>query len=173
MTTPFSIIVAVDKDFGIGKAGLLPWDLPGEIKHFKDVTTADYDGHQNAVIMGRKTWDSIPSKFRPLPKRLNVVLTRQNTAVFASGVLSAASLDEALHLVSIVPCGKVFVIGGAELFKKAIDHPLCHEIYLTHIQSSFDCDCFFPPLPTGFREASRSELISEKGSIYSFILYKR
>lgn len=173
MNTPFSIIVAVDRDFGIGKGGFLPWDLPGEIKHFKDVTTALYNGHQNALIMGRKTWESIPSKFRPLPKRLNVVLTRQKASIVAAGVLSAANLDEALHLVSGGPCGKVFVIGGAELFKKAIDHSSCHEIYLTQIQSSFDCDCFFPSLPAGFRETSRSELISEKGSAYSFILYQR
>lgn len=176
MSNPFSIIVAVDRDFGIGKEGVLPWNLPSEIKHFKEITTADYNGHQNVVIMGRKTWESIPAKFRPLPDRLNIVLTRRDFASFPQGVLKFSNLDDALqHTVSTPdkPSGKVFVIGGAKLFKTAIEHPSCSEIYLTVIKSSFDCDCFFPSVPPGFKEASKSPSIREKNVEYSFVLYKR
>lgn len=176
MSVPFSIIVAVDRDYGIGKDDVLPWRLPGEIAHFKDVTTAHYNEHHNAVIMGRKTWESIPSKFRPLPDRLNIVLTRREFASFPEGVLKGANLDDALERVVTKTenrFGKIFVIGGAKLFKTAIDHPSCQEIYLTFIKSSFDCDCFFPPIPAVFKERSRSAVIREKNVDYSFILYRK
>ena len=177
MNTSFAIIVAVDKDLGIGRNGLLPWGLPGEISHFKEVTTAPVNDYENVVIMGRKTWDSIPQKFRPLSKRINVILTRDLNNHFPKEVLKAVSLDGALELLrsSVYKnaFGKIFVIGGAELFKLAIDHPECHEIFLTHINASFDCDRFFPSLPDTFKEASRSVPILENGIEYSFAVYKR
>ena len=177
MNTSFAIIVAVDKDFGIGRNGLLPWDLRGEIKHFKEVTTASFNAHENVVIMGRKTWDSIPQKFRPLSKRINIVLTRHLDNQFPIGVLKASGLDDALELLRSDllkgAFGKVFVIGGAELFKLAINHPECHEIYLTYINASFSCDRFFPSLPATFKEFSRSAPILEKGIEYSCAVYKR
>ena len=177
MNTPFTIIVAVDKDFGIGRNGLLPWDLPGEIKHFKEVTSAPWNTNENVVIMGRKTWDSIPQRFRPLSKRINIVLTRHSENQFSRGVLKASSFDDALELLrsDILKgaFGKVFVIGGAELFQLAINHPECREIYLTHINESFNCDRFFPSLPDTFKEVSRSAAMLEKGIEYSFVVYKR
>jgi dihydrofolate reductase/thymidylate synthase len=177
MNTPFSIIVAVDQEFGIGKEGVLPWDLPGEIKHFREVTIAPYNSHENVVIMGRKTWDSIPHKFRPLPKRINLVLTRHSDYEFPSGVLNASGLDEALMLLKSNPYkdrfGKVFVIGGSELFQSAINHPECRDLYLTHIDASFSCDRFFPSLPSSFKEVFRSTPIVEKGLSYFFSTYQR
>jgi len=177
MNTPFSIIVAVDQTFGIGKGGVLPWDLPGEIKHFREVTTASYNSHENVVIMGRKTWDSIPQKFRPLPKRINLVLTRQSDYEFPSGVLKAPALDEALMLLKSNPYkdrfGKIFVIGGSELFQLAINHQECRELYLTHIDASFSCDRFFPSLPSSFKEVFRSPSMVEKSISYSFATYQR
>ena len=177
MNTPFSIIVAVDQKFGIGKNGVLPWDLPGEIRHFKEVTTAPYNSHENVVIMGRKTWDSIPQKFRPLTKRINLVLTRQPDYEFSSGVLKASGLDEALMLLKSNQYkdrfGKIFVIGGSELFQSAVNHPECREVYLTHIDASFSCDRFFPSLPPAFKEVSRSALMLEKSISYFFATYQR
>jgi dihydrofolate reductase/thymidylate synthase len=177
MNTPFSIIVAVDQKFGIGKDGALPWDFPGEIKHFREVTTSPYNSHENVVIMGRKTWDSIPQKFRPLPKRINLVLTRQLDYVFPSGVLKASSLDDALMLLKSNQYkdkfGKIFVIGGAELFQLAINHPECREVYLTHIDASFSCDRFFSSLPPSFKEVFRSALMVEKSISYFFATYQR
>lgn len=176
MSALFSIIVAVDRYYGIGKDGVLPWKLPGEIAHFKEVTTAKYNEYQNAVIMGRKTWESIPSNFRPLPDRLNLVLTRREFASFPQGVLKGADLDDALQQVMLKTenrFGKIFVIGGAKLFQTAIEHPSCQEIFLTFIKSAFDCDCFFPPIPTVFKERSRSVMIREKNVDYSFLVYRK
>src|SRR3989338_11120601 len=97
---PFNIIVAVDAKNGIGKKGGLPWSLPADLKHFKKITfnTTD-ESKMNAVVMGRKTWDSIPAKFRPLPGRLNVVLTRDPQLPFPAPVLRATGLPQALGLL--------------------------------------------------------------------------
>lgn len=173
MRVPFAIIVAVDQEFGIGKNGTLPWNLPGEIKHFKEITTASYTSHENVVIMGRKTWDSIPSGFRPLPRRLNIVLSRRIDQCFPQGVLKTQSLDEALLLLGSRQNGKVFVIGGAELFESAIGHPDCREIYLTQIHASFSCDRFFPAIPSSFKETTRSAPFTEINSSYSFVHYQK
>ena len=88
MKIPFSLIVAMDSQNGIGKNGQLPWHLPADLKHFKEITCTVRDPKkQNVVLMGRKTWDSIPEKFRPLPGRINVVLTRHPDLKFPLGVL--------------------------------------------------------------------------------------
>merc|ERR1711972_1237626 len=96
-----SVIVATTQKGGIGKDGTIPWKLPEDMGHFKKVTTAAPHGKINAVIMGRKTWDSIPVNFRPLPDRINVVLSRSSADptfafAFPAGVLLANSLNEAL-----------------------------------------------------------------------------
>ena len=148
MNPTFSIIAAVDEDFGIGKNGGLPWQLSPDMKHFKSVTATASFSRKNAVIMGRKTWDSLPPQFRPLPDRLNVVLSRQPNFKVPKGVLASKSLDEALRQLrqgtfrdSI---DQIFVIGGEKIFREAIAHPACKKLYLTHILKSFVCDCFFP-----------------------------
>lgn len=178
MKSPLSIIVAVDKNFGIGKDGGLPWNLPGDMKHFKEVTTQPQgEGLINVVVMGRKTWESIPDKFRPLPGRLNVVLTRDPQYILPSEVLKASGLEEALRLLSGAALtgktGKIFIIGGSEIFKIAISHPQCQEIFLTHIQRSFQCDRFFPTIPASFKETSRSEVFLKDPHEYSFITYRK
>lgn len=177
MSVPFSIIVAVDKNFGMGKNGALPWSLPGEIKHFKEITSAEHGIFPNVVIMGRKTWQSIPAKFRPLPSRINIVLSRDEKTVFPENVLKSSSLDEALTLLEFGPLqnkiGKIFVIGGAELFKIAIACDSCHEICLTKINAVFECDTFFPAIPAAFRCASQSPEHSETGLSYHFETYQK
>jgi len=97
----FSIVVAVDSEFGIGKVGTLPWHLPADMKHFKTVTT--HNASDNVVIMGRKTWDSIPEKFRPLSQRLNIVISRQEDLILPQGVLLAQCLEHALDLLEEDP----------------------------------------------------------------------
>lgn len=145
----FSIIVAIDEKGGIGIGGKLPWDLKVDMAHFKKTTT----NGKNAVIMGRKTWESIPINRRPLENRLNIVLTKgvyddeERTRLFGVAVL-AQSLDDALALAQ--GADKVFVIGGANVYKEAIDHPLCKEICLTRVYGSdVKCDTFFPPILEG------------------------
>src|SRR5262245_10605196 len=97
---PFDIVVATDMNSGIGKDGQLPWNLPGDLRHFKDVTSrAKSPLKKNAVIMGRKTWEALPDKFRPLPGRVNLVLTHNKKLSFPPGVLQADNIDSALMLL--------------------------------------------------------------------------
>lgn len=120
----YQVVVAATKDMGIGKDGKLPWKLPSDLKFFKDVTLTTSDsGKKNAVIMGRKTWESIPLQNRPLPGRLNVVLTRSGSfdIATAENVVICGSLTSALELLAASPyclsIEKVFVIGGGQIFR--------------------------------------------------------
>lgn len=139
---PFSIVVAIDAKLGIGKTGALPWRLKADMKHFRELTM---DGSENSVIMGRKTWESIPEKFRPLPGRTNVVLTRSSSSF--AGAVTASDLDDALR----VSGQKRFVIGGGEIYRDAINHPACTELWITKVGASFDCDVTFPGYEERFR----------------------
>jgi len=171
---PFSIIVAFDAKYGIGKNGLLPWSLPQDLKHFKEITTAVANpAKKNAVIMGRKTWESLPSRFRPLPGRVNMVLSREARLDLPSGVLSSISLDEALNKLSTADIENIFVIGGAQIYAFAIEHPSCHKLYVTHVQGEFDCDAFFPPISKNFITISASEPSEEGGVGFHFSDYLR
>jgi len=139
----FSIIVAVDKFFGIGKDNKLPWRLQADMAWFKKVTTETTGDTLNAVIMGRKTWESIPEKFRPLPGRTNIVISRSPEKVSADHVMK--DLDTALEY-AYENCEKVFVIGGASIYKQAMKHPQLGELLMTYINFSYECDTFFPTL---------------------------
>lgn len=168
----FSIIVAMDSQRGIGKDGVLPWHLSADLKHFKSLTTETAPGMRNAVIMGRKTWESIPERFRPLSGRLNIVLTRNVQYDFLEGVLPAISLDQALLKVSqLHDIDSVFVIGGAQVYQQAIGHSQCRQLCLTLIDKVFDCDAFFPEIPHNFHQVSASEDFSENGLIFRFSVF--
>ena len=158
----FSIISALDQNRGIGKSHGLPWPLSADLKHFSETTKG------GTVIMGRKTWDSLPEKYRPLPGRLNIVVSRGDLAL-PEGTLLAHSLDEALTLAD--PARKTFVIGGATLYAEAIQHPVCNELILTEIEGTFDCDAFFPEIPSRFHrtEANAAE---EDGLKFEFVVWK-
>ena len=124
---PLSLIVACTSEGGIGNGGQLPWRIPGDMAYFKRVTTdtsgpAEAGGRLNAVVMGRKTWESIPAKFRPLPNRVNVVMSRNPAALdLPAGVLAAESLENALAAVdNRSDIDQCFIIGGAEVYKQAL-----------------------------------------------------
>lgn len=138
----FSIISGLDQNRGIGKNNGLPWHLSADLKHFAATTKG------GTVIMGRKTWESLPEQYRPLKERLNIVVSR-NELELPEGTLLAHSLDEALTLAD--PDRKAFVIGGATLYAEAILHPACNELILTEIEGTFDCDAFFPEIPEKFK----------------------
>jgi dihydrofolate reductase len=143
----------------IGHKGTLPWHLPEDLKHFRAVTMS------HPVIMGRKTWDSLPAKFRPLPGRRNIVVTRQRDWA-ATGAEVAHDMHAALALVADIP--EVFVIGGAEAYAQALPH--ARRIYLTEIEHAFEGDTFMPPLEATWREVSRERHFSETNQFhYSFI----
>ncbi len=170
---PFSIIVAFDREYGIGIKGQLAWQLPSDLKHFKAITTTTTRSDQyNAVIMGRTTWDSLPEKFRPLPKRLNIVLTQNKQLTFPSGVIAAECLEQAL-VIEDPNVEHVFVIGGGQVYKAALEHPACRSIYVTHVKGDFSCDTFFPAISPQYMLISSSETLTENGITFQFCHYMK
>jgi len=171
MVKRLSLIVATTPKHGIGMEGQLPWRLPEDLKYFKKVTTA---GGLNAVVMGTATWDSIPSKFRPLPDRTNVVLSTTRVAAdFPEGVIVAKSLIEAVTMFESRAEKEVFVIGGERAFKEALTMPQLACIYLTRIGKAFECDRFLQPVPDNFQAVSVSATKVHKDVPYDFIVYER
>jgi dihydrofolate reductase len=145
----------------IGDQGQLPWHLPEDLAHFKATTQGC------PVIMGRKTWDSLPPRFRPLPGRRNIVVTRQS-AWQAEGAERAGSLEEALALCEAAPLA--WVIGGAELYAQAA--PLARVAEVTLINADYPGDAFAPTLGPGWTESARSSHTSATGLGYEFISYQ-
>ena len=166
----FTIISAMDRKRGIGKNNDLPWHFSADMKHFVQQTKG------GTVIMGRKTWESIPPKYRPFKDRLNIVLTRRNPWDFdlPDGVLHAPDLDIALSFAdNDNPDQKIFIIGGASVYEQTITDPRCTELILTQIDAEFDCDVFFPEIPVDFKISNESALITEKETNIKFISYSR
>jgi dihydrofolate reductase len=150
----------------IGKDGRMPWHLPADLAHFKRTTLGC------PVIMGRKTWDSIPPKFRPLPGRANIVLTRQ-TDWHQDGVQRSSNLREALswcEQISPQPAA-VWVIGGAQIYAQAL--PLADTVVVTEIDAEFAGDAFAPQLGTEWREIQRESHPGTTALAYSFVTYSR
>jgi dihydrofolate reductase len=161
--TVVSVVAAVARGGVIGREGGIPWHLPEDVAHFKSLT----DGH--SVVMGRRTWDSLPERFRPLPRRRNVVVTR-STDWSTEGAERAASIDEALDLLRDET--RVFVIGGAEIYAAALPH--AQELVLTEIDLEIDGDTFFPEWDrTTFVPAWREAHVSDDGTSYAFATYRR
>lgn len=127
-----SLIVAMTRQHVIGVNNSLPWNLPGDLKRFKQITLG------SPIIMGRKTYDSIG---RPLPGRRNIVISRQADLKIA-GVEVVSSLKAAIELVVDLP--EVFVIGGGQIFAEAL--PLAQRLYITWIESDIAGDAYFPPI---------------------------
>lgn len=146
----------------IGKNGVMPWHLPEDLAHFKR-TTMDHP-----VIMGRRTWESLPPRFRPLPGRRNLVVTRQ-ADWHQNGAWSAPSLPDALQ-----KCEKenrIWVIGGAQIYAQAL--PLADELVVTEIDAAFDGDAFAPALGPEWREVSRRPITAANGLALAFVHYRR
>jgi dihydrofolate reductase len=155
-----TLVVAVDAQNGIGVDNQLPWHLPEDLAHFKRVTLG------KPIIMGRKTFDSIG---RPLPKRRNIVVTR-NPDWSHEGVDRAASLEAAVSLLDGEPAS---IIGGAQVFAEAM--AMADAMIVTHIAHSFRCDTFFPPIdPAVWIETAReTHHADEQGFDYAFVSYAR
>ena len=153
-----SLIAAVARNRAIGKDNQLLWHLPGDMRHFRETTRG------KPVIMGRKTWESLPEKFRPLPGRHNLVVSR-NPAYAAPGATLVASLEDAIARAG---GGEIFVIGGETLYRQAL--PLAQRLYLTEIDRTFVGDAFFPEITAGeWQEISRSK----GGAGFDFVVYTR
>ncbi|OAY37221.1 bifunctional dihydrofolate reductase-thymidylate synthase isoform X1 [Manihot esculenta] len=177
----YQVVVAATRDMGIGKDGKLPWRLPSDLKFFKDVTMTTSDsGKKNAVIMGRKTWESIPLEHRPLPGRLNVVLTRSGSfdIATAENVVMCGSLNSALELLAASPyclsIEKAFVIGGGQILREALNAPGCDAIHMTEIETNIDCDTFIPTVDSSVFQPWYSSFPMVENSIrYCFATYVR
>ena len=146
----------------IGRDGQLPWHLPADLAHFKQTTLGQ------AVVMGRKTWDSWPERFRPLPGRSNIVITRQKDWQ-APGALVAHSLDQAMSLCP--EPGPLWVIGGAEIYAQAL--PLASTVVVTEIDLEVQGDAHAPLLGAEWKEMSRQFHPIEGGLSYSFVRYHK
>ncbi|HEX8515577.1 MAG TPA: dihydrofolate reductase [Bacteroidia bacterium] len=132
-----SLIVAVGENNVIGKDNKLIWHLPADMKFFKEKTT----GH--CIITGRKNYESIPEKFRPLPNRTNIIITRQDDYK-APGAIVVNSVDAALERAKATGDEEIFIIGGAEIFRQSLH--FTDRIYLTVIYHFFEGDVFFPEI---------------------------
>ena len=152
-----SLIVAMDSNRGIGKNNDLMWHLPADMNFFKETTK------NQIVVMGRKNYDSIPEKYRPLPNRLNVLLTR-NKDFKAENCLVFNSLNECLDHFKDEKERKVFIIGGGEIYKMALDSGCLDEMYITNVHGVFDADTFFPKFDESIwkNEVIGSQSIDEK-----------
>ncbi len=139
-----TILAAVSDDYVIGSGGQLPWHIPGDLARFRALTAAD------PLVMGRRTWDSLPRK--PLPGRPHIVLSRRENAPWPQGVVQARSFAEALALCG--PCTAVSIIGGGAVYREALD--VAQVLELTWVHSRIQGDTFFPAFGHLFREVSRS-----------------
>ncbi|XP_047513999.1 dihydrofolate reductase [Pieris napi] len=160
-----NLIAAACENMGIGVNGTLPWRLKNEMAYFTKMTSVVQDNsRQNAVIMGRVTWDCIPPKYKPLSDRINIVLTRNVDEVkkgVPNGVEVVNNLDEAIKLIeSRSDIEAAWVIGGSHIYKAAIEHPNCEKIYLTEIQKKYECDTFFPDF-----DRKQFQLVNEDGVV--------
>ncbi|HVW73917.1 MAG TPA: dihydrofolate reductase [Rhizomicrobium sp.] len=152
------LVLALAENGVIGKDGGIPWHISDDMKRFKALTM----GH--TVVMGRKTWDSLPKK--PLPGRVNVVVTRQKDWR-AEGATAAASLGQATAGTS----GVVMVIGGAEIYERAL--PLASRIELTEVHRAFDGDARFAFDRKGWHETAREDHVTPDGLRYSYVTLTR
>uniref|UniRef100_A0A1A8MIY9 dihydrofolate reductase n=1 Tax=Nothobranchius pienaari TaxID=704102 RepID=A0A1A8MIY9_9TELE len=178
-------IVAVCPDLGIGKNGDLPWHpvrLNREFAHFRKMTSTPFvEGKQNVVIMGRKTWFSIPEKNRPLKDRINIVLSRELIAPPTGAHHLAADFSSALSLVDTKladQADQVWVIGGSSLYKEMMESRGTKRLFVTRILKQFDSDTFLPEIsPEKYRLLPEfpgvpPELQEENGIQYRFEVYE-
>lgn len=147
----------------IGRDGTMPWHLPEDLAHFKQLT----QGHP--VIMGRKTWDSLPVRFRPLPGRTNIVVTRQ-ADWHENGTQRASSLREALSIAEQSNT-TTWIMGGAQIYAQAL--PLATRVEVTEIARDYEGDAYAPTLGPEWVETARSSHVSAGGLPYHFVRFER
>lgn len=173
----FDVVVAMCSNRGIGIKGAIPWHLKGDMAFFRSLTIATHQPHaKNAVIMGRKTWDSLPATYRPLPQRENIVLSTQSGYTLPSATVYhdfEHAISDLKNKQSDQLIDRVFLIGGMQLYQLGVVHPLCKRVYITHVQGNFDCDCFFPELNESFKNVHHSAVYTENELSYKHSIYQR
>ena len=167
-----SLIAAVARNRAICNQQQLLWRLPEDLQHFRETTLG------KTVIMGRKTWESLPATFRPLPKRHNIVVSH-DPRYLPRGATLACSINEAIRLAG--DASEVFVIGGAEIYRQTL--PLAKRLYLTEVAEDCPGDSYFPEVaPSEWREVSRragnsrpgnADPAAARGPAFDFVVYER
>jgi dihydrofolate reductase len=161
--TDVVVIAAVARNRVIGKDNQLIWNIPEDMAHFKALTA----GH--TVIMGRKTWESLPPRFRPLPGRRNIVISRQGDYAAPGGEV-ANSLENALNLASTA--NTAFIIGGEQIYQQAMS--LADRLEITEVELEPEGDAWFPEIPaTDWKVAQKNTPSSQSGTGFSFLTYCR
>jgi dihydrofolate reductase len=162
MKTPLvSIVVACADNHVIGMNNQMPWHIPEDFKHFKTVTMG------KPCIMGRKTFESILASLgKPLPGRLNIVISRNNTQY--SGALTVKDIDEAIEQASKTDSNEICIVGGGQIYAQSLERNLVDRIYLTRVHQSPEGDAFFPALGTEWKETARND---QDG--YSFLTFEK
>ena len=156
-----SLIVAVAKNGVIGKDNDLIWHLPKDIRFFKEITI----GHH--VIMGRRNFESIPHKYRPLPNRTNIIITRQSEYK-AEGCIVVNSVETALEIAKNNGDIEPFIIGGGQIYRIALEKNLVDKIYLTKVNHSFEGDTFFPELSSDWKKTNKTENKADEKHKYNY-----
>lgn len=164
MGTRINLILARAANGVIGLNGHMPWHLPEDLAHFKKQTAGA------PVIMGRKTWDSLPVRFRPLPGRRNIVITRQADWQSA-GAEKVSSLPQALSLCEQDRAPEAWVIGGAQIYAEA--EPLARRAVITEIARDFEGDAWAPTFGAGWHETARESHVAASGLAFSFVMLER
>ena len=158
-----ALIAAIPRNNAIGRDNALLFHDPADQRHFREQTMGC------PVIMGRRTWQSLPERFRPLPGRRNIVVTR-NPQFAAAGAETASNLQDALQRVADAP--RVIVVGGAQLYAQAL--PLAHTLLLTEIDADLEGDVHFPPWDRRlFDETERRSQHNAAGLHFDFVTYRR
>ena len=157
-----NLIFARARNGVIGKDNNLPWHLPEDLAHFKQTTLGQ------PVVMGRKTWDSLPPKFRPLPGRTNIVVTRQSSWQ-AEGAVVAHSIQEAVQQCPAQ--AEIWVIGGAEVYAQAL--PVAARAVVTEIDADFEGDAYAPTFDASWQETARKTQVAANGLTFSFVTLQR
>ncbi len=164
-----SLIVAIAENNVIGKDNDLIWHLPNDMKFFKEKTLNHH------IITGRRNYVSIPEKYRPLANRTNIVLTRQ-TDFKEDGCVISHSLEDAIAYAKENNETELFIIGGGQIYKEALEKELIDRMYITHVNQQFDGDTFFPEINTEkWNKVSETNNSADKKHLYSysFVVYEK
>ena len=177
------LIVAVCQGNGIGRDNQLPWRIKTELAHFAKMTKSTIDfSKKNAVVMGRKTWESLPARVRPLKNRINIVLSRQHQSSISDheDVFVCHNYEEALSRVDdmkdkIESC---WIIGGTSVYQEAMNHQRLDKLYITRILKDYDCDTFFPAVDTDRWSLTSDKMVpgdvqTEDGIQFKYEVYEQ
>ncbi|KAG5329251.1 DYR reductase, partial [Acromyrmex charruanus] len=179
MPPKLELIAAACENMGIGVNGDLPWRLKTEMAYFTRMTTnTKCKNKRNVVLMGRRTWECIPEKYRPLKDRINMVLTSQSLD-YGDDAIVCKSIPHVLDVILGMQneVERVWVIGGSSVYKSAMESPHFGRLYLTRIKKKFECDTFFPSIPNDFvlieDPMVPQGIQEEKGIEFVYEVYKR